>query len=228
MVNQLKLVHANTHRTSLLSPSAVAAFSSRDEEDWSSPGRMLFFRANLVLHLVAEDPLRIWVGLAQFLRMAQPALAYEETVHFLSAAHQLAWMQHPAIWLFECCAILWLVVRSVRSVLVRAGVLLMLCGLGMNALVTDANAGSMPVVGMPSSIRPASPLWQVATPHTRLSVLADQARLGLFSVGDVSLLFGGTLIVVICIRRTLTRTTARRANRLPSMERGDFRGPHSR
>jgi len=32
----------------------------------------------------------------------------------------------------------------------------MLCGLGMNALVTDINAGSMPVVGMPPTVRPAS------------------------------------------------------------------------
>lgn len=35
----------------------------------------------------------------------------EKTMHFLSAAHQLAWMEHPAIWLLESCAILWLVLR---------------------------------------------------------------------------------------------------------------------
>jgi hypothetical protein len=79
----------------------------------------------------------------------------------------------------------------------------------MNALVTDANAGSMPVVGMPSSLRPASPMWQAATPRTRLSLLADQARLGLFSIGDVSLLFGGTLVVAICFRRSLSRSCNR-------------------
>jgi len=65
-------------------------------------------------------------------------------VHFVTTAHQLAWMEHPAIWLCESCAILWLVLRMVRSPLVRTGVLLMLCGLGMNALVTDANAGRCP------------------------------------------------------------------------------------
>jgi hypothetical protein len=54
-------------------------------------------------------------------------------VHFVTMAHQLAWMEHPAIWLCESCAILWLVLRVVRSPLVRTGVLLMLCGLGMNA-----------------------------------------------------------------------------------------------
>jgi hypothetical protein len=40
------------------------------------------------------------------------------------------------IWLCESFAILWLVVRVVRSLWVRAGVLLMLCGLMLNALVT--------------------------------------------------------------------------------------------
>jgi hypothetical protein len=64
---------------------------------------------------------------------------------------QLAWMEHPAIWLCESCAILWLVLRAVRFPVVRTGVLLMLCGLGMNARVTDTNAGSMPVIGMPST-----------------------------------------------------------------------------
>lgn len=77
----------------------------------------------------------------------------------------------------------------------------MLCGLGMNALVTDTNSGAMPVVGMPSTMRPASPLWQGATLQTRLPLLADQARLGLFSIGDIVLLLGGMLIVAICLRR---------------------------
>jgi hypothetical protein len=122
-------------------------------------------------------------------------------VHFLSAAHQLAWTQHPTIWLCESCAILWLVLRVLRSTLVRTGVLLMLCGLGMNAIVTEANAGSMPVVGLPSTMRPVSPMWHAATSHTRLQILADQAWLGLFSIGDVVLLFGATLIFAICLRR---------------------------
>src|SRR6202158_5970654 len=121
-------------------------------------------------------------------------------------AHQLAWMEHPVIWLCASCAILWLGVRVVGSPLVRTGVLLMLCGLGMNALVTDTNAGSMPVVGMPSTVRPASPMWQGATLQTRMPILADQARLGMFSIGDIALLGGGILIVAICLRRTRERT----------------------
>jgi hypothetical protein len=132
-------------------------------------------------------------------------------MHLLSAAHQLAWSQYPLVWLCECGAILWLVVRSIRSPWARAGVLMMICGLTMNALVTDANAGTMPVVGMPATLRPVSPMWHAATAHTRLALLADQARLGLFSVGDVILLFGGSLIMAICFRRAIRRRSACRA-----------------
>ncbi len=82
----------------------------------------------------------------------------------------------------------------------------------MNALVTDANAGSMPVVGMPSTVRPVSPMWQGATLYTRLPLLADQAGLGLFSIGDIALLFGGILIVGICLRPTIKRNAAGRAD----------------
>ena len=126
-------------------------------------------------------------------------------MNFVIMAHQLAWMEHPVIWLCASCAILWLVLRVVRSPLIRTGVLLMLCGLGMNAVVTDRNAGSMPVVGMPATVRPASRMWQGATLQTRMPLLADQAWLGLFSIGDIALLFGGTLVVAICFRRTLER-----------------------
>ncbi len=122
-------------------------------------------------------------------------------MNLLFAVHQLAWTQYPAIWLCESCAILWLVVRAVRSPWVQVGVLLILCGLMLNALVTDANAGAMPVVGMSSTLHPASPMWRAATPKTRLAFLADQEQLGLFSVGDLAMLFGGILIVAICLSR---------------------------
>jgi hypothetical protein len=75
----------------------------------------------------------------------------------------------------------------------------------LNGLVTAANAGTMPVVGMPFTLHPASPLWHAATSNTRLPFLADQARLGLFSIGDLVMLFGGFLIVVtISLHRALT------------------------
>jgi len=127
----------------------------------------------------------------------------EWTVNLLSAAHHLAWAQHPTIWLCESCAILWLVVRAVRSSWVRIGVLFMLAGLTLNALVTDANAGVMPVVGMPPTLHPVSPMWHAATSKTQLVFLADQAQLGLFSIGDLVMIFGGVLIVAICLRRAL-------------------------
>jgi hypothetical protein len=132
-------------------------------------------------------------------------------MNLLSAAHQLAWTQHPTIWLCESCAILWLVVRAVRSPWVRAGVLLVLSGLMLNGVVTAANAGMMPVVGMPSTLHPASSMWRAATSKTQLPFLADQARLGLFSVGDLMMLLGGVLIVAICVHRARSPLRLRRA-----------------
>lgn len=127
-------------------------------------------------------------------------------MHFIAEAHHLAWTQHPVIWLCVSFAILWLVLRSVRSRLVRGGVLMMLCGLMLNALVTDANAGHMPVVGMPAAVRPANATWRAATSNTQLAFLADQRQLGLFSLGDIILLVGGMLILAICVRRILRAT----------------------
>jgi hypothetical protein len=43
-------------------------------------------------------------------------------------------------------------------------------------------------------MRPVSPMWQGATLDTRLPLLADQARLGLFLIGDIALLCRGILI----------------------------------
>ena len=142
-------------------------------------------------------------------------------VNFLFAAHHLAWTQHPTLWLCESCAILWLVLRAARSRWVRIGVLLMLCGLMMNGLVTAANAGIMPVVGIPSTFHPASPMWRAAAPTTRFAFLADQARLGLFSVGDVMMILGGILIVATPALRALKIRIYRTSNRrgLPCPDR---------
>ena len=89
----------------------------------------------------------------------------------------------------------------------------MVAGLLLNAVVTDANAGVMPVVGMPSGLRPASSMWEAAKPTTRLPFLADQASLGLFSVGDLMLLFGGIVVVSACLRRTFQLFSVRVLNR---------------
>src|SRR5437016_13987971 len=98
-------------------------------------------------------------------------------MHFLSAAHQLAWSQYPLVWLCECCAILWLVVRSIRSPWARAGVVMMICGLAMNALVGDVNPGTVRVVGAPASVRAVSPAGHAATEHTRSCLRPALARL---------------------------------------------------
>ena len=60
----------------------------------------------------------------------------------------------------------------------------------MNALVTDTNAGSMPVIGMPSTVRPASPMWHGATFQTRFPLRANHAGPGLFRRGDLPFLWG--------------------------------------
>ncbi len=77
----------------------------------------------------------------------------------------------------------------------------MLSGLALNAVVTDANAGVMPVVGMPSAVRPSGPMWAAATSQTKLQFLSDQAGLALFSVGDLLLIFGGLVVVGAGLRR---------------------------
>ena len=79
----------------------------------------------------------------------------------------------------------------------------MLCGLTLNTLVIEVNAGQMPVVGMPRTLHPINPTWQAATSNTRLLFLADQARLGMFSVGDITLICGSILVLAIWVRRIL-------------------------
>ena len=128
-------------------------------------------------------------------------------MELLAAAHHLAWTQYPALWLCESCAILWLVLQSLRSRMVRRGVLLMLCGLMLNTVVIVANAGRMPVVGMPRTLRPMNSTWQAATSNTRLPFLADQAWLAMFSVGDIALIGGGILVLAIYVRRILRMTS---------------------
>jgi hypothetical protein len=103
----------------------------------------------------------------------------------------------------------------------------MLCGLMLNALVTDANAGHMPVVGMPAAVRPANATWQAATASTQLAFLADQRQLGLFSLGDLVLLLGGFLTLAICLRRILRATLNREQTANAGKNLGD-RGLSSR
>lgn len=63
-----------------------------------------------------------------------------------------------------------------------------------NAVVTIANAGHMPVVGMQPTFVPASHLWEAASDHSRLVFLADSSSMGDRSIGDFLLLAGATLL----------------------------------
>jgi uncharacterized integral membrane protein len=53
-------------------------------------------------------------------------------------------------------------------------------------------------------------MWRPATTTTRLAFLADQARLGLFSIGDLVMIFGALLVVAICALRMFKTHQAKR------------------
>ena len=65
----------------------------------------------------------------------------------------------------------------------------------LNALVTDAKAGAMPVVSMPSTLHPLRARCGRRRHRKPGSpFLGDRVQLGLFSVGDLVMVFGGILI----------------------------------
>jgi len=61
----------------------------------------------------------------------------------------------------------------------------------------------MPAVGIPSGVRPIHPIWNVSGKGQWL-VLADQAALYRFSIGDLLLITGG-LVVLSCLVYKLVR-----------------------
>jgi hypothetical protein len=113
----------------------------------------------------------------------------------------LAWQAYPLIWLCEAFAIVWLTrrVATAHKPLAQVGRLMIVLGLALNAGVTQANSGVMPVVGMPSTFHPASSMWMAADSKHHLLTLADRASLYYFSVGDLILLVGG-LFFLACWR----------------------------
>jgi len=48
----------------------------------------------------------------------------------------------------------------------------------LNGMLTAANAGTMPVVGMPSTLHPVSPMWHAATSKTRLPFFGRASAAG--------------------------------------------------
>jgi hypothetical protein len=106
----------------------------------------------------------------------------------------------PAVCMtFWITVLLWMVRRLIgrRPNLVFA---LVLMGVLSNAVVTVANSGVMPA-NYPSSIVPASPIWQQTAEQHRLRYLSDQRRLDYFSVGDLCLLIGCGLCLILRLRR---------------------------
>ena len=106
------------------------------------------------------------------------------------------WKAHPDI---TICALFWLSIVWMTysmKVMSRPAGLLILLGAVSNAVVTLFNGGVMPVVGMPRSFSPVFPVWQQAHANHGLLLLADHASLGYFSIGDLLLIAGGSILLL--------------------------------
>jgi hypothetical protein len=100
-------------------------------------------------------------------------------------------------YLFWITTLAW-VVRYIIRANVKGG-LFVLLGITSNALVTSLNGGLMPSVGIPSTFQPASPIWSVSGKGQWL-MLADQAALCRFSIGDMFLIVGFLIGIVDRLR----------------------------
>lgn len=100
-------------------------------------------------------------------------------------------------YLFWITTLAW-VVRYIIRAKVKGG-LFVLLGITSNALVTSLNGGLMPSVGIPSTFQPASPIWSVSGKGQWL-MLADQAALYRFSIGDMFLIVGFLIGIVDRLR----------------------------
>ena len=137
-------------------------------------------------------------------------LRREVTAALLTILLWLFWKSHPGV---ASCTLFWLdVLWIVRTKLLFqnfGGLLIFLCVV-LNAAVTEANSGVMPVVGMPQHFRTASPVWQAARASSHLLPLADNASLHFFSIGDLILIFGTALLFSgIVVSRLQNRQPAR-------------------
>jgi hypothetical protein len=117
----------------------------------------------------------------------------------------LLWKAHPDLMI---CAAFWLcVIWTIHAKnLIRYGAgLIILMGVVLNATVTELNGGVMPVVGMPNQFRAAAPIWQSAQTNNHLLFLADHASLHFFSIGDLVLLGGASLLLVANLHQKLKK-----------------------
>ena len=117
----------------------------------------------------------------------------------------LVWKVHPGV---AICAAFWLcviwIIHSKRLIRYSAGSVVLL-GVTLNALVTEWNGGVMPVVGMPRYFRAASPIWQAAHSSNHLLLLADHASLHFFSIGDLALVSGGSMFILLQLYQKLKK-----------------------
>jgi len=102
------------------------------------------------------------------------------------------------------CYLLWIttlawVVRYLISAKVKGGFLILL-GITSNAFVTLLNGGVMPSVGISPTFQPAAPIWNVSGKGQWL-MLADQAALHGFSIGDIFLIAGFLTFLIARVQR---------------------------
>ena len=103
-------------------------------------------------------------------------------------------------YLFWITTLAW-VVRYIIRAKVKGG-LFVLLGITSNALVTSLNKGVMPSVGIPATFQPAAPIWNVSGKGQWL-MLADQAALHGFSIGDIFLLAGFLTFLIARVQQRL-------------------------
>jgi len=104
------------------------------------------------------------------------------------------------------CYLLWIttlawVVRYIIRAKVKGG-LFVLLGITSNAFVTLVNGGVMPSVGIPATFQPAAPIWNVSGKGKWL-MLADQAALYGFSIGDIFLIAGFLTFLIARVQQRL-------------------------
>jgi hypothetical protein len=117
----------------------------------------------------------------------------------------LIWKAHPGL---VICAAFWLSVIWIihsKSLTRHSAGLIVLLGVVLNAVVTELNGGVMPVVGIPKHFDTASPIWQAAQTNNHLLVLADNASLHFFSIGDLTLIAGALMLLLPKLFQTLAK-----------------------
>jgi hypothetical protein len=104
------------------------------------------------------------------------------------------------------CYLLWIttlawIVRYIIGAKAKGGFLILL-GITSNAFVTLLNGGVMPSVGISPTFHPAAPIWNVSGKGQWL-LLADQAALHGFSIGDIFLLAGFLTFLIARVQQRL-------------------------